>query len=114
VPECPSGNLFDQITANAPDEEFRTLLARPGLRIERIVSNGQSNPPGFWYDQAWDEWVLLISGAAAIEFDDGGRAHTLRPGEYLHIAAGRRHRVGWTAEHEPTVWLAIHFGHSID
>ena len=42
-------------------ERFDELLRRPGCRIERIVSHGQASPPGFWYEQAWDEWVLLSS-----------------------------------------------------
>lgn len=110
MPESLPGNLFDRITAEADDEEFSTLLARPGLEIERIVSTGQSSPPGFWYDQTRDEWVLLISGSAAIDFDDGGATVTLRPGDYLHIPAGRRHRVAWTSATEPAIWLAVHFG----
>jgi cupin 2 domain-containing protein len=49
-------NLFAVLTAvNPPEEQSEELLARPGLKIERIVSTGQASPPGFWYDQAWDE-----------------------------------------------------------
>ena len=110
MPESASGNLFDRIAIEAAEEELRTLLARPGLKIERIVSTGQASPPGFWYDQSWDEWVLLVSGSAAIEFAESEPPSTLRPGDYLHIPARRRHRVAWTSTREPAVWLAIHFG----
>jgi cupin 2 domain-containing protein len=41
-------------------EQVATLLTRPGLRVERIVSRGQASPPGFWYDQAEGEWVLVL------------------------------------------------------
>jgi hypothetical protein len=35
------------------------------LRVERIVSLGQASAPGFWYDQAEGEWVLVLAGAAS-------------------------------------------------
>ncbi len=102
------GNLFEGLRQHADAEEFSTLLALPGLKIERIVSTGQSSPPGFWYDQGWEEWVLVLAGAALLEFIDGEGTRSLGPGDYLHIAAGRRHRVAWTDPARPTVWLAIH------
>ncbi|MEA3070082.1 MAG: cupin 2 protein, partial [Alphaproteobacteria bacterium] len=43
-----------------------TLVTKSGLRIERIVSLGQASPPGFWYDQAEGEWVVLLAGAAKL------------------------------------------------
>ena len=44
-------NLFDSLPDTAAVECVDILLARPRIRIERIVSFGQANPPGFWYDQ---------------------------------------------------------------
>jgi cupin 2 domain-containing protein len=102
-------NLFADLPASASDaERFDTLLERPGLRIERIVSAGQSSPPGFWYDQETAEWVVLLQGAAEVRFEDGD-VRSLTPGEWLYIAPHRRHRVDRTAADRPTVWLAIHF-----
>ena len=83
-----------------------TLLERPGCRIERIISYGQTSPEGFWYDQAWDEWVLLVQGAA--EIDLGDRKVALTPGDHLFIPAGQKHRVTLTAPDQPTIWLAVH------
>ncbi|MCX7157073.1 MAG: cupin [Rhodocyclales bacterium] len=105
-----AGNLFAglPVTPEAA-ERLETLLARPGLRIERIVSTGQSSPPGFWYDQPDAEWVLLMSGDARLRFEDETEARQLRPGDWLHIAPLRRHRVESTAADAPTVWLAVHF-----
>ena len=108
-----AGNLL----AGLPDlpmapeavERLETLLARPGLRIERIVSTGQASPPGFWYDQDDAEWVLLVSGEAALRFEDETETRRLRAGDWLHIAPHRRHRVESTAADTPTVWLAVHF-----
>lgn len=93
----------------ATDEQFLDLLERPGLRIERIVSTGQCSPPGFWYDQPDGEWVLLIQGSARLLFADEPEARTLNPGDFIDIAAHRRHRVDWTAPGQPTIWLAIHY-----
>jgi cupin 2 domain-containing protein len=99
-------SLFRDLPAGAEAaERFEDLLLRPGMRIERIVSTGQSTPPGEWMDQAWDEWVLLVSGRAGLTLE-GEAALTLQPGDHLLIPAHRRHRVEWTET--PTVWLAVH------
>ena len=93
----------------ATEEQFLDLLQRPGLRIERIVSTGQCSPPGFWYDEPDCEWVLLIKCSARLQFADEPEARTLNPGDFIDIAAHRRHRVDWTAPGQPTIWLAIHY-----
>lgn len=102
-------NLFQPLPDAQDGECFDDLLKRPGCRVERIVSYGQASPPGFWYEQAWDEWVLLLSGSAELRLADEDAALQLRPGDYLPIPAGVRHRVEATAADEPTVWLALHF-----
>ena len=105
-----SDNLFaDLPTTPETAERLQTLLDRPGLRIERIVSTGQSSPPGFWYDQPDAEWVVLLAGDAELRFADEPQARALRPGDFVEIAAHRRHRVEATSLNEPTVWLAIHY-----
>ena len=91
-----------------PEELFTTLLQAPGIRIERIVSHGHQSPDGFWYDQPTNEWVLVLQGAARIEFEDG--MLEMRPGDYVDIPAHRKHRVAWTTPDEPTIWLAVHYG----
>lgn len=102
-------NLFANLPApGSADETFTTLLAEPGLIIERIVSTGQASPPGFWYEQPQAEWVVLLSGEALLRFEDEAEPRRLLPGSYLDIAPKRRHRVDWTAPDSQTVWLAIH------
>lgn len=104
------GNLFaDPPLGPDAAERMETLLARPGLRIERIVSTGQASPPGFWYEQADAEWVVLLAGAALLCFEDETETHSLRAGDWLYIAPRRRHRVDWTAAEAMTIWLAVHF-----
>ena len=45
-------NLFANLHTNpVPTEITDTLLLTGRVRIERIVSTGQSSPEGFWYDQ---------------------------------------------------------------
>jgi cupin 2 domain-containing protein len=104
-----SGNLFDAIAPERAEEEFRTLLVTRHARLVRIVSTGQSTPPGEWYDQADGEWVMLLSGRAGLRFADELRVRELCPGDYVMIPAHRRHRVEWTAQGQPTVWLALHY-----
>ena len=103
------GNLLDDLPKRADQESLVDLLKRPGVRIERIVSTGQASPPGFWYDQAHGEWVAVLAGEAQLRFEDEPAARTLRAGDFVDIAAHRRHRVEWTRPGEPTVWLAVHY-----
>lgn len=91
-------------------EQFQALFASPLIRIERIVSLGQASPPGFWYDQPMDEWVLLLSGSARLRLHGDTEDRSMQTGDYLLIPAHVRHRVEWTAPDQPTIWLAVHFG----
>ena len=105
-----SGNLFTGLPRSTlENEHFLELLTRPGLRIERIVSTGQSSPEGFWYDPAEGEWVVLLQGEALLRFADEPEARRLGPGDFIDIAPRRRHRVDWTQAEPATVWLAIHY-----
>lgn len=101
-------NLFENIPENAPEELVTELLSARDVRIERIVSFGQSSPEGFWYDQKESEWVLLLEGSATLGFEKGTPVH-LTPGDYLTIPAGRRHRVEKTNPNGRTVWLAVFY-----
>ncbi|WP_366949854.1 cupin domain-containing protein [Immundisolibacter sp.] len=103
-------NVFaDLPTAPLAAERVDALLNRPGLRVERIVSTGQASPPGFWYDQADHEWVLLLEGAARLTLDTpaGLREVRLTAGDWLELPAHCRHRVEATQAEPPTVWLTI-------
>lgn len=102
-------NLFAPLPDASAVEAVDALLSWPGIRIERIVSWGQANPPGFWYDQDEGEWVVLLAGAARLRFADESEARALVPGDCLDIAPHRRHRVDWTNPARPTLWLAIFY-----
>ena len=103
-------NLLAPLPDTDAAERVDTLLTKPSLRIERIVSRGQASPPGFWYFQAEAEWVLLLTGAARLRFADETEARLLGPGDWVDIAPHRRHRVEWTDLTVPTVWLAVFTG----
>lgn len=103
-----SSNLFADLPVVTKDEVFTELLARPGARIERIVSNGQITPADAPFNQDHEEWVLILRGVARLWVDGDGE-RDLFPGDHMLIPAGRDHRVTRTAEGEPTIWLAVHF-----
>lgn len=101
-------NLLAKLPAAKRAEVFTELLARPGIRVERIVSRGQATPEDEPMVQDSDEWVLLLEGGAGIRIEDSDETR-LGPGDHLWIARGQKHWVIWTAKDRPTVWLAIHF-----
>ena len=105
--EIKTGRFFEEFPAEVPEEVFETLLSADGVRIERIVSFGHASPEGFWYDQDDNEWVMVLRGAARLEFEGREEALDLRAGDYVNIPAGVRHRVDWTTPEEPTLWLAV-------
>src|SRR5262249_40147420 len=101
-------NLLADIPASLPDELIQPILSNPGLRVERIVSHGHASLPGFWYDQAEHEFIVLLKGAARLRFED--EEIEMTPGSFIDIPAHRRHRVEWTDPQQPTIWLAVHYG----
>ena len=103
-------NLFDDIPEALLEEAVDVLAASGEVSIERIVSQGHTTAPGYWYDQDRDEWVMVVRGAARIVFADRPEPVELGPGDHLLIPAHARHRVVWTEPDRDTVWLAVHFG----
>ena len=102
-------NLFTGIPDDPSNELFDTLLEADCLRVERIVSCGQSSPPGFWHDQDQAEWVVVLQGAARLRLIDQEKPIELHPGDWVNIGAHVKHRVEWTTPDGPTIWLAIHY-----
>lgn len=101
-------NLFADIPSVLTTEQFDTLLETPHCRLERIISIGHATPPGEWYDQLRDEWVILLQGQARVRFADEMIERLLGAGDYLWIPAHCRHRVEWTSQQPPAIWLALH------
>ena len=100
-------NIFKVPSCKKGSECFEPLLRTPYLTLERIVSFGQRTPPGRWLRQARDEWVILLSGSATLVFW-GRQMRAMKPGDYVFIPAGLRHRLERTHPKKPSVWLALH------
>jgi cupin 2 domain-containing protein len=101
-------NLLQNIPEHLSEEHFESLVRTDNILIERIISKGHSSPGAGWYDQDRDEWVLLLSGAARLAFEDGAEVN-LGPGDTLQIPAHVKHKVTWTDPGQETVWLAVHY-----
>ena len=104
-----TSNIFAGVSPAAGEEKLTSLLEAAHVRIERIVSLAHASPPGFWYDQAQHEWVIVLQGAARLIFEGDAKSIELRAGDHVDIPAHKKHRVEWTTPQEPTVWLAVHF-----
>ena len=100
-------NLFKLPPEIPTEESFETLIPDNGVLIERIVSTGQVSPPGFWYEQERDEWVVLLQGQARLAWEDG-RSLEMGAGDWVLINARERHRVEYTSHEPPCIWLAVH------
>ena len=101
-------NIFDGLPQHPPQEVVQALLRAGDVRIERIVSHGHASPADFWYDQPQGEWVMVLTGAARLRFEDG--TVEMKPGDFIDIPAFKKHRVEWTTPDEPTVWLGVRYG----
>ena len=100
-------NIFD-LPSSLPNKElFESIVANDNILIERIVSTGQITPPGEWYDQDKDEWVILLQGEAILAYEYGSQIK-LTAGNYLLIPAHQKHRVEYTSSNPPCIWLAVH------
>ena len=102
-------NVFDDLPARLPAERIDVLVTGRGVRVERIVSTGHVTPPGEWYDQDTDEWVVLLRGRARLRIESEPDARDLYPGDHVLLRSHVRHRVEWTDDAGPTVWLAVHY-----
>jgi cupin 2 domain-containing protein len=107
--QLQTGNLFSFEAKPGGEERIDMLITGQRLNVERIVSMGHASPEGFWYDDSRAEWVVLLSGAATLEFEENATRHDMRPGDYVLLEPHCRHRVAWTDADEQTVWLAIYF-----
>ncbi|CAI8876364.1 cupin domain-containing protein [Methylocaldum szegediense] len=102
--------LLANLPEDLPEEKFEVLLETPSFRLERILSKGHATPEGQWYDQDWNEWVLLLQGQAKLSIEGMADETILHPGDALLLPAHCRHRVNWTPPNTVTVWLALHYG----
>ena len=100
-------NIFDKVIIDKNEEIFFQIFKNESIRVERIVSNGQKSPEDFWYEQIENEYILLLSGNAILEFEDF--EVELKKGDCLNIEAMQKHRVKFTSLDEPTIWFAVFY-----
>ena len=98
-------NIFDLPTLPLSEELTTVLVESNNLRVERIVSTGQVSD---WYDQDETEFVVLLEGDAIIEYDNGGTV-AMSKGDTLLLLSHVRHRVSYTSENPPCVWLCVFY-----
>lgn len=98
-------NLFQVPDERLPGELTEVLAQSGTVRIERIVSDGQTSG---WYDQEESEFVALLAGEARLEFE-GGKVAELRAGDTLLIRPHERHRVSYTGQSPKCVWLCVFY-----
>lgn len=101
-------NIFAHLPTDLSAEVFEPILSGSSFRVERIVSKGHSTPNHDWYDQDENEWVMVLKGAAKLEFEGQKMVH-LEAGSHINIPAHTRHKVAWTAPDTETVWLAVYY-----
>lgn len=95
------GNLF-AVPPPASGERFDELARFGNTTVERIVSS--ATPGTAPYDQAHDEWVVLLKGQARLEVH--GELIDLGPGDHVALPARTPHRV--VSSTVGAVWLAVH------
>ena len=101
-------NLLASLPDHLDHEQVEELLNQPNVKIERILSKGQTSPETGWYDQDDNEWVVVLQGSGEITFEDGDKVQ-LGSGDYINIPAHRKHKVSWTDPDNVTVWLAVFY-----
>lgn len=104
-------NIFSDIPDDLREEVFESIVESDSVRIERVVSKGHASPgpaEADWYDQDQHEWVIVLQGSAAIEFENEGVVE-LSEGDYVNIPAHKKHRVVRTSASPVTIWLAVFY-----
>jgi cupin 2 domain-containing protein len=96
------GRLTDVVPAVG--ESFHRLADAGAARVEHIVSSDTPDPGE--QVQGWDEWVLVIRGAAQLHL--AGVQLDLGAGDWVLIPAGTPHRV--LSTEVGTHWIVVHGG----
>jgi cupin 2 domain-containing protein len=102
-------NIFNDIPSNLSKEILDEIISTDKIRIERIISKGQTSPENFWYDQEENEWVIVIKGKSKLKIIDEDELIELNEGDYINIPSHKKHRVEWTDPESETIWLAVFY-----
>jgi cupin 2 domain-containing protein len=100
-------NIFDIPAGhNFKEEYFESLFASKSIRVEKIISKGNTTQKGKWLNQSRGEWVVLLQGKADLKFEDS--IIRLSKGDAVYIAPNTKHRVEYTSKRPLCLWLAVH------
>lgn len=99
-------NIFDKLPLQINQEESTSLHELKHTKITRIVSPVGCLLQKEFYDQADDEWFVILQGSAILEIS--GKQINLTLGSHYFIPAHTKHRVIRTSPSEATIWLAIY------
>jgi cupin 2 domain-containing protein len=102
-------NIFNDIPSNLSKEILDEIILTDKIRIERIISKGQTSPENFWYDQEENEWVIVIKGKSKLKIIDEDELIELNEGDYINIPSHKKHRVEWTDPEIETIRLAVFY-----
>ena len=106
-------NLLANIPTALTEEIVQVLVESPGVRIERIVSRGQTTARGNWYDQPDQEWVLLLQAQRGCALPI--KTNQSRWGPATMSTFQPTASIGSNGPaNQPTIWLAIHFSAMAD
>lgn len=86
----------------ATGEHIDEVLTLRNMVVEHIVSGPDVAPEEYLQEQ--DEWIVLLSGHAAL--DVGGEPVDLGPGVWVFLPAGVPHRL--VEVEAGSNWLAVH------
>lgn len=101
-------NIFDAIPEILGTEVFEQLTGSEDVKIERIISKGHTSPDSGWHDQNKNEWVIILQGSAILSFENE-LSIKMQTGDFINIAAHKKHKVEWTEPDTETIWLAVHY-----
>lgn len=96
-------NIWELPNLPMPEELVNNLFTQGNIRVERIISTGQTSD---WLKQPEAEWVVLLAGAAIIEYQDG-RLLELQAGDWVYLEPQVVHRVAYTSSEPVCVWLCF-------
>ena len=98
-------NIYEMPPLPLAEEVTTILTENENIRIERIISTEQVSD---WYDQDQTEFVILLEGNAIIEYVNGERI-VMSKGDTLLIKPHERHKVSFTSNNPPCIWLCVFY-----
>ena len=99
-------NIFD-FEKFENNEEIVTILEKnKNIKIERIVSEGQTTD---WQSSDKNEFVILVQGNAEITYFKKSEIVKLSSGDTLLIKKNEKHKVSYTSKNPHCVWICIFY-----